>query len=212
VRWLALALLLATRTDEGRAVNALRALAARELADAAGLAAADPAEVAARLAREGVARPEATAALLLRACRTFAERWQGSVARIAADADDLADLGARVAGLASGLGAATVARFLRPLRERFPAAREVPLAASARAAARHLGWIAEGDDEEGEPAVLRKWLAQTPDAPPFPDLEAALERLGSAACLRGRSARCPLGEACPLRAGAHPVSSADGFD
>lgn len=212
LRWLALALLLGARTDEERALAAFRALAARELADAAGLAAAHLAQVAAVLMREGVPRPETTAAVLLRACRAFAERWQGSVARMAADADDLAGLGARVAGLASGLGVATVARFLRPLRERFAAARELPLAPSARAAALHLGWIGPGDDEEGEPAVLRARLADAADAPPFSDVEAALERLGAAACQRGRSARCPLGEACPLRAGADPVSSAGGFD
>ncbi len=198
LRWLALALLLGARADEDRAIAALRALAARELADAEGLAAADPAHVVAVLIRERVPRPEATAAVLLRACRAFAERWQGSVSRMASDADDLAALGARVSGLASGLGVATVARFLRPLRERFPAARELPLAASARAAALHLGWIGPGDDEEGEPSVLRARVAGAPDAPPFVDLEAALERLGSAACLRGRAARCPLGEACPL--------------
>lgn len=31
------------------------------------------------------------------------------------------------------------------------------------------------------------------------DLEAALERLGRAACLRGLAERCPLGQACPRR-------------
>jgi endonuclease III len=198
LRWLALAVLLGTRAEEQRAIGALRALAGHELASAAGLAAADPDRIAAVLAREGVPRPEATAAVLLRACRAFVERWQGCVSRLAADADDLSGLGSRVAGLASGLGVATAARFLRPLRERIPAARELPLPAAARAAALHLGWLAPGDDEEGEPAVLRTWLARTPDAPPFFELEAALERLGQTACLRGRARRCPLGEACPL--------------
>ena len=38
---------------------------------------------------------------------------------------------------------------------------------------------------------------ETPDPA---DLEAALARLGSRACLRDRPERCPLEDACPLRA------------
>ena len=197
LRWLALALLLSTRVDEARAVAAFRALSVGELADATALASADPVRVGALLAREGIPQPETRAALLLRACCNFAERWHGSLARLAGDADDLATLGTRVARLASGLGAATVARFLRPLRERFPVVQELPLSAAARAAAQHLGWIGADADAEGEAASLRARVASEPDAPRFSDVESALERLGAAACQRERVARCPLGADCP---------------
>jgi hypothetical protein len=92
-----------------------------------------------------------------------------------------------------------VARFLRPLRERWPAAREVPLSPAARAAALHLGLLREGEDEEGEPGALRAALLRWPEAPALADAEAALARLGERACLRGRTARCPLGADCPAK-------------
>src|SRR5262249_12821122 len=154
------------------------------------------AAVAAALARERVPHAERLAATLVRARHAFASRWGGSLERLASDADDLETLGARIAALAPAVRPATVLRFLRPLRERFVAAREVPLAPAARAAAVHVGLLAEGDDEEGEPAVLRQHLARDPDAPPFADLEAALERLGAASCLHERVSRCPLREDC----------------
>lgn len=189
LRWLALALLLSS-TDEPRALAALAALPEP-------LAGADVADVAARLTRERIARSEAVAASLVRAARAMAERWDGSFARLAAEADDLETLGSRLAALAPGVGRATVLRFLRPLRDQQGGAREVPLAPAARAAALHLGWIDASDDEEGEPVSLRAHIAREDAAPPFADVEAALERLGAASCLRGRVKSCPLGAECP---------------
>jgi hypothetical protein len=62
--------------------------------------------------------------------------------------------------------------------------------------------MSESDDEEGEPSSLRSYLARSEDdAPPFADVEAALERLGAASCLRGRVKSCPLGAECPQCAG-----------
>jgi hypothetical protein len=90
-----------------------------------------------------------------------------------------------------------VLRFLRPLRDTWTAARETPLAEPARAAAVHLGLLGASEDLEGEPAALRaacaRWL---PDLSAV-DVEAALERLGAAACRAERVARCPLGTDCP---------------
>ena len=109
------------------------------------------------------------------------------------------DLAARLARLAPGVGTATVTRFLRPLRDRWPAAREIPLSAAARAAAVHLSLLREGEDEEGEPGALRSALLREADAPVLADVEAALGRLGERSCLRQRPARCPLGQACPAQ-------------
>jgi len=191
-RWLALALLLASGADEERALAALRALPES-------LAGADAAALAALLTRERVPKPEPVAATLVRAARAFAERWGGSLARLASEADDLETLGSRLAALAPGVGRATVLRFLRPLRDQLDGAREVPLTPAARAAAIDVGWITEGDDEEGEPVSLRARIGRDPETPPLADVEAALERLGTASCLRERSARCPLGVGCPRR-------------
>jgi hypothetical protein len=138
---------------------------------------------------------------LARACSALCRHWQGSAARLVDGADDLEDAGHRLVSLAPGLGPGTALRFLRPLRDRFAAAREVPLDENARAAALHLGLIAAGDDLEGEPGALRAALAADAgnDPPALAALEAALARLGRSACRRERADRCPLGDGCPLR-------------
>jgi hypothetical protein len=197
-RWLMLALLLAARLDEDRAVAISNALVlARAPHDVASFARVDIASLAALLAREHVPRPESIAATALRACRALVHDWQGSIERLVVACDDLDVLGTQLCALAPGIGHATALRLLRPLRDRFDVAREVPLAAPARTAAIHLGWLSDRDDAEGEPASLRARVASEPDAPRFADVEGALERLGAAACQRERIARCPLGVDCP---------------
>lgn len=198
--WLVAACLLSVRGGEARAEAGVTALARAGMADPALLAEADPAVVLRALEEAELAGAENIAARLVRAGRALAERHAGSIDALARGALDLDELAARLLGLAPGIGASTVARFLRGLRFVWPAAREIPLAPAARAAALDLGWLADGEDEEGEPSVLRDALAADPGAPAFVDVEAALERLGAAACLRGRIARCPLGGGCPRRA------------
>jgi hypothetical protein len=200
-RWFVAACLLAGRAGEKRALAAFRALDRAQSASLDQLDGADPQRLCAALEDAQLPRPEAVAGRLKRAARRLAEAHGGSLEALAADADDLEDLGSRLAGLASGVGAATVLRFLRPLRDRWPAAREVPLAPAARAAAQHLGLLGAGEDAAGEPAALRAALRGSGDPVALADLEAALERLGARACLRDRPERCPLGEACPARAG-----------
>jgi hypothetical protein len=95
-----------------------------------------------------------------------------------------------------------VLRFLRPLRGVWSAARETPLADTARAAATHLGLIGDDDDLEGEPSALQRELAERAPGVSFADAEGALERLGALACRAGRTQRCPLADACPARSGA----------
>ena len=107
--------------------------------------------------------------------------------------DGLEALGGALAALAPGLGAATVTRFLAPLRALWPAAADLPVEPAVLAAGCHLGLLAEDQDLEGAAAVL----VATSKGPDPVDLEAALARLGRRACLRGRYARCPLGASCP---------------
>jgi endonuclease III len=198
-RWLVAACLLSGPGDEARATEAWRALAAAGWPGPQELAGAAPRELGACLERVRHPRAERAAHALRRCCAALVEGYGGSPGALAAEAESLEELGARVARLGPGVGAATVARFLRPLRELWPAALELPLDPAARAAAVCLGLLAEGQDEEGEPGALRAALRAEPGAPSLADAEAALARLGRLACLRGRPERCPLGTDCPRR-------------
>jgi hypothetical protein len=197
-RWFIAACLLAGRVRAPLALDAWRALERAGLVAPAALAAAGPERVARVLDTTGYPKPEGSAIKLVRASATLAEHWQASVTRIAAAADDLDDLGARLAQLAPGIGPATILTFLRPLRDLWPAARETPLSPAAQAAAVHLGFVRPGEDTDGEPGALRIALTSESDAPPLAAVEAALDTLGRRACLRERAARCPFPEACPL--------------
>lgn len=199
-RWLVAACLYGGRIDEGVARAAARALAAAGLADPSSIALARPEALEATLFGAGYPAPDATARKIWRACDSLATRHGGSLDSLAEQSDHLEDLAARLAGLAPGFGAASVARFLRPLRDRWVQAREIPLHPAARAAAVHLGLLAEGEDVEGEPGALRAALRDDPARPSLADAEFALARIGRVACSRNRTARCPLGDACPRRA------------
>jgi hypothetical protein len=198
-RWFVAACLLSGRDPEATALEAARRLAGAGLDHPAALAPSGAEATAAALDAAGVRRAEEIAARLARASRRLLDRHGGGFGAMAAEAGSLVELGAAVAALAPGVGRATVLRFLRPMREVWPAAAEVPLDPAARAAALHLGWLADTEDEEGAPAALRRRLLVEDEAPPFADVEAALARLGARACLRGRPERCPLGPACPAR-------------
>lgn len=198
-RWLVAACLLTGRVDEAISQRAYRALAEAGLPAPREIAAADPLRVAQRLADAGYPKPEIAAQRIFRASTTLVERWDGSLESLARDAADLDELGARITGLAPGLGPATALQFLRPLRDVWVAARETPLTQAALAAGFHLGWLQTGQDAEGEPGALRAALAEESDAPGLSDVEAALDRLGRRACGRKRPARCPLGDDCPAR-------------
>jgi len=199
-RWLVAACLYGGRVDEGVARAAASALAAAGLADPPDIALARPEALEAALFSAGYPAPDLTARKLWRICNSLAERYSGSLDSLAAQSEQLEDLAARLAHLAPGFGAASVARFLRPLRDRWVQAREIPLHPAARAAAVHLGLLAEGEDEEGEPGALRAALRDDPAQPSLADAEFALTRIGRVACSRNRTARCPLGDTCPRRA------------
>jgi len=199
-RWLVAACLLSERVGEDAARDAWRRLAAQGLDAPERLAASEPVAVETALVGGRLPRPEVTAGKLVRLARALATRHGGSVDALANEALDFQDLAGRVASLAPGVGAATVLRFLAPLRECWPVAQETPLSPAARAAAVCLGALSEGQDAEGEPGALRALLLDAEGGPALADVEAALERLGRRACQRQRTARCPLRERCPGRA------------
>lgn len=195
--WLFTAALLQARVAEDRALASARAACENGWGAASGPE-RDPAELTAILEVADYPRPEAASRLLVRLGRSLDADYGGSLSRLAADCEGLEELGGRLARLAPGFGPAAVARFLRPLREVWAAADDLPLAASARAAALHLGWADETDDPAHGASILRRVVCGQ-DGPSLPDLEAALERLGTVACRRDRVDRCPLEARCPQR-------------
>jgi hypothetical protein len=195
-RWLVLSVLESAARDAETAGRAFRVLDAAGAAAPGGLAKASPTALEALLAEAGMPRPEALGPRLVRLATALEEGWSGSLETLASDTDGLDDLGRRLASLASGVGASTVLRFLRPLRDHWSTAADTPSTSAALAAARHLGWADEHVDESGLPGVLAAIASE--DAP-LAELESALDRLGARSCLRERPNACPLGEDCPRR-------------
>jgi len=155
-RWLVAACIYGGRIDAEIALAAARALDAAGLADPKSVAAARPEALEALLLGVGYPAADVTAYKLWRACDSLATHHGGSLDSLAAQSEQLEDLAGRLARLAPGFGAASVARFLRPLRDRWIQAREIPLHPAARAAAIHLGLLAEGEDEEAARRVARR--------------------------------------------------------
>lgn len=195
-RWLIASVLLGGRTREARAIDAFRRLEKEGLCDPSPVARAGVAGVRPCLDAAEVPKAEAVAALLARVCTALVQAHEGSVDRLAAGADGLEELAHRLSRLGAGFGKAAVLRFLTPLRDRWTAAGDLPASAAVLAAGRDLGWIPLTQDEEGAPATLAR-NASAPSGVPMRDVESALDKLGRAACLRGRFERCPLGAQCP---------------
>jgi len=169
------------------------------------LSCCDPPRLVALLEDAGCKQPEAAATLLVRASSALMRRHSGSVERLIRDALDLESLGGSLARLARGFGRASVVRFLRPLHERIDVVADLPMEPAAIAAAAHLGYCATDTEPELAASILRKRLAEDAAGaggtrpPPFRDFEWSLDQLGRSACLRERTARCPLGGDCPRR-------------
>ncbi|MDJ0850309.1 MAG: hypothetical protein QNK04_18205 [Myxococcota bacterium] len=203
-RWWVAALVLGSGAPEETALRAVRRLAGGGIDEPGALARAASGPTAVQgLLELGSKRVGPLHARLVRSARALVElapeRGAGAALEgIAAGSDGLEELGARLVRLAPGVGPATVLRFVRPLREVWAAAADVPLAPASRTAAAHLGWIDPDLDPLVQPRVLRDRHDAEADAPDPIDSEAALERLGGRACRRGRADLCPLGRACPL--------------
>jgi len=206
-RWLVASALLGGRQGEDVALATFRELARSGLLDPGSLAAGDPLVIEGCLERARLRNADRAARLLVRLSEALQTRYHGSMERLAAAADELADLAASLSALAPGYGKAAVMRYLTPLRRHWHVAGDLPASPAVRAAAADLGFIALHEDEESTPARLARLLANdepggpaSEDVPSLRDLEAALERLGRRACLRGTSGKCPLGAHCPRRA------------
>lgn len=197
--WSACCVLDARRAGEDAGVAAWRSLARRIAPGVATWAETEPAQLAAWLEEAGHPRAEAVAAVLHRGSRALLESHGGSLSRLARGSEDLETLAGALARLTPGFGRAAVFRFLQPLREVWDAASELPLDPAARAAAVHLGWLDDGEDDEGGPGTLSARLRSMDCSMPLHDVEAALARLGRRACVREQVSRCPLGDACPRR-------------
>ncbi len=202
--WLVASVLLGGRTPEAVALDAFRRLRDARLATPAEIATAGAPALLAPLEAAKIPKCEGVAAVIGRVSSNLERQHSGSVDRLAAGADDLEDLAHRLSGLGAGFGRAAVLRFLTPLRERWSAANDLPATTAVCSAASDLGLLAFAEDAEGAPATIAAWTRNEtgpddvgPAAAAPRDVEAALERLGRRACLRGRSERCPLGERCP---------------
>lgn len=206
--WLVASCLLGQRLDEAQVEAAFRALRETSGTTLNQIVSVEPATLIQILASTGCKNAAQEAAKLAtklkRAASSLELHYSGSLTRLARQAESSDDLAGRIAALASGIGAATVLHFLRPLREIWRLADEIPLHPAARAAALHLDLLHEGEDEDGAPSVLRARLSAanttSGQAIAFADLEAALLRLGQRTCLRGRKATCSMHDFCPSAA------------
>jgi hypothetical protein len=204
--WLLASGLFDARTLEARALAAWLRLEKEGIGSIAALDTDALPRVVEHLKAARIPKPEQSAACMIRLAEGCRRSHGGSLSRLAASADGLEELATHLVRLAPGFGPARVARFLRPLRDVWTGVDELPLESAALAAAVHLGWAEPDIDPESGPSRLRRVLREEEAPPPLRDLEAALERLGRASCLRNRVARCPLEDACPAR-GETPTSS-----
>jgi endonuclease III len=137
-----------------------------------------------------------TATKLLQVMASLKEQYQDSLERLHGMAADGPDLELRLINLAPGIGPATANIFLRELRGVW--AKATPgLSPLAQLAGEHLGLLPPGlTPGEALAALAAEWQQQ-PVAPyDFPDLEAALVRLGRDYCRKAPGPPCPLGAFC----------------
>jgi hypothetical protein len=121
-----------------------------------------------------------TATKLLRVMETLQNDYQGSLEGLHQISRDYEDLERRIRALAPGMGEATANIFLRELRGVWPKATP-PLSPLAQTAATHLELLPPGiSPPEALDALEAQWQAQPVPGHEFPDLEAALVRLGIA--------------------------------
>lgn len=136
-----------------------------------------------------------TATKLLEVSRSLIDRYGGDLNALHSHASDPGDLGSRIKALGRGVGEVTVNIFLREMRGIWEKASPLP-SDLVILAAKHLGLIPEKLEDKG--LILQRltdqWTHEGLSTKDFPDLEAALLRLGKDYCRKNLCRKCPVPE------------------
>ncbi|NWF51906.1 MAG: hypothetical protein HXY47_02370 [Nitrospirae bacterium] len=138
-----------------------------------------------------------TATKLLNVCRSLMDEYGGDLNVLHSMAEDEQDLEERLKALGKGIGDVTVNIFLREMRGIWKKAEPLPPELVIMAA-KNTGIIPEEikDKKEIHRLLMEKWNSEGMKMKDFPDLEAALLKLGKDFCRRKVCERCPLKEGC----------------
>jgi hypothetical protein len=178
-QWFLAAIFYGARISGQLAVRTYRVFAARGLWTPEAIIAQGWDNLVVLLDEGGYARYDfKTATKLLEVMGALKDRYQGSLEQLHALTKSYADLEARLRGLATGIGPATVDIFLRELRGIWAQATP-PLSPLAQRAGEHLGLLPPGlTPEAALEALDQEWQDQPVAGYDLADLEAALVRLG----------------------------------
>lgn len=140
-----------------------------------------------------------TATKLLDVCRSLMDKYRGDLNVLHSMATDEGDLEERLKALGKGIGDVTANIFLREMRGIWKKAEPLPSEMVIMAAG-NTGIIPEElkDKKESLRLLMEKWNSEGMKMKDFPDLEAALLRLGKDFCRRMLCERCPLKEDCRI--------------
>ncbi|MBI2830875.1 MAG: hypothetical protein HYX79_01295 [Chloroflexi bacterium] len=148
------------------------------------------------LDRGGYARYDfRTATKLLDVTGTLREKYAGDLNRLHFFAQDERDLEKKLKRLGKGIGPVTVRIFLRELRNIWEKA-EPPLSDAALFASRMLGLTRTTDAALALEEMREMWEESEPARAGFPDLEAALVKLGKNFCLKNKCRLCVVKREC----------------
>ncbi|MDI6790091.1 MAG: hypothetical protein QME44_05320 [Thermodesulfobacteriota bacterium] len=134
-----------------------------------------------------------TATKLLEVNRVLADTYDGDLNLLHSKASDPRDLEGRLKALGRGIGEVTVNIFLREMRGVWEKARPLP-SDLVVIAAKKLGLIPGNLKDKGLilQVLVNKWINEGMGMKDFPDLEAALLRLGKDYCRKNLCPRCPV--------------------
>jgi endonuclease III len=139
-----------------------------------------------------------TATKLLEVMQTLKDKYEGDLNRLHFFAKDGRDLEKKLQSLGKGIGPVTVNIFLRELRDIWEKA-GTPLSESALLAARNLRLTQATDAAVALAELKTMWETGEQGEVRFPDLEAALVRLGKNYCHKKKCLVCPMKEECQSR-------------
>jgi hypothetical protein len=195
-KWFLASLLLGTRISEGIAIKTYRefekvgAILPEAISETGRLG------LIGILDRGGYRRYDfKTATKLLLVVEVLKERYKADLNRLHFFATDGSDLEKKLQGLGKGVGAVTVAIFLRELRDLWEKA-EPALSELALLSSRKLRLIQTTDAGSSLEQLKATWEADELRQCRFSDFEAALIRLGKNYCRKKRCSLCPVKEEC----------------